>query len=175
MTIYPQLDIPETLAAGPGPGNTDPRVLERFAKTGVADHMQKDVLRGMLEAKEMLRDLWGTKNVYTYGVAGTGFSDWLDASRRVWWAQEGEPERPSHPDVRFLEKHRSADGDYSTYADDSATGASTTPARGFTAEQWAQMNSHEQKLARGRQYQDDAEEQRQWEAKARADSEARQA
>jgi aspartate aminotransferase-like enzyme len=49
-------------------------VLERFAKTGVADHMQKDVVRGMLEAKEMLRDLWGTKNVYTYGVAGTGFS-----------------------------------------------------------------------------------------------------
>ena len=74
MTIYPSLEIPQTLAAGPGPGNTDPRVLERFAKTGVADHMQKDVLRGMLEAKEMLRDLWGTKNVYTYGVAGTGFS-----------------------------------------------------------------------------------------------------
>jgi aspartate aminotransferase-like enzyme len=49
-------------------------VLERFAKTGVADHMQKDVVRGMLEAKEMLRELWGTKNVYTYGVAGTGFS-----------------------------------------------------------------------------------------------------
>jgi aspartate aminotransferase-like enzyme len=52
-------------------------VLERFAKTGVADHMQKDVLRGMLEAKQMLRELWGTKNVYTYGVAGTGF-DGLD-------------------------------------------------------------------------------------------------
>ena len=45
MTIYPPLKIPETLAAGPGPGNTDPRVLERFAKTGVADHMQQDVLR----------------------------------------------------------------------------------------------------------------------------------
>ena len=74
MTIYPPLEIPETLAAGPGPGNTDPRVLERFAKTGLADHMQKDVLRGMIEAKEMLRELWGTKNVYTYGVAGTGFS-----------------------------------------------------------------------------------------------------
>ncbi len=72
--IFPQLDIPETLAAGPGPGNTDPRVLERFAKTGVADHMQKDVLRGMLEAKQMLRDLWGTKNDYTYGDAGTGWS-----------------------------------------------------------------------------------------------------
>ncbi len=72
--IFPPLEIPATLAAGPGPGNTDPRVLERFAKTGVADHMQKDVLRGMLEAKHMLRDLWGTKNVYTFGVAGTGFS-----------------------------------------------------------------------------------------------------
>jgi aspartate aminotransferase-like enzyme len=74
MKIFPSLEIPPTLAAGPGPGNTDPRVLERFAKTGVADHMQKDVVRGMLEAKEMLRELWGTKNVYTYGVAGTGFS-----------------------------------------------------------------------------------------------------
>ncbi len=74
MTVFPQLVIPETLAAGPGPGNTDPRVLERFAKTGVADHMQKDVLRGMIEAKLMLRELWGTKNVYTYGVAGTGWS-----------------------------------------------------------------------------------------------------
>jgi hypothetical protein len=42
VKIFPTLEIPETLAAGPGPGNTDPRVLERFAKTGVADHMQKD-------------------------------------------------------------------------------------------------------------------------------------
>jgi len=77
MTLFPQLKIPETLAAGPGPGNTDPRVLERFAASGVADHMQKDVLRGMIEAKLMLRELWGTKNVYTYGVAGTGW-DGLD-------------------------------------------------------------------------------------------------
>ncbi len=77
MTVFPQLEIPDTLAAGPGPGNTDPRVLERFAASGVADHMQKDVLRGMIECKLMLRELWGTKNVYTYGVAGTGF-DGLD-------------------------------------------------------------------------------------------------
>lgn len=74
MSIYPPLEIPQTLAAGPGPGNTDPRVLERFCKTGVADHMQKDVLRGMVEAKEMLRTAFGTKNTYTYGVGGTGFS-----------------------------------------------------------------------------------------------------
>lgn len=74
MTIYPALEIPNTLAAGPGPGNTDPRVLERLCKTGVADHMQADVLRGMIEAKEMLRAVFGTQNIYTYGVGGTGFS-----------------------------------------------------------------------------------------------------
>ena len=74
MTVFPALEIPETLAAGPGPGNTDPRVLEAFAKTGVADHMQADVLRGMIEAKHMLRELWGTKNLFTFGVAGTGWS-----------------------------------------------------------------------------------------------------
>lgn len=74
MTIFPALEIPNTLAAGPGPGNTDPRVLERLCKTGVADHMQADVVRGMIEAKQMLREVWGTKNTYTYGVAGTGFS-----------------------------------------------------------------------------------------------------
>lgn len=72
--IFPKLEIPETLAAGPGPGNTDPRVLEAFANAGLADHMQADVLRGMVECKQMLRTIWGTKNTYTYGVGGTGFS-----------------------------------------------------------------------------------------------------
>ncbi|MGB3177483.1 MAG: aminotransferase [Albidovulum sp.] len=72
--IFPQLDIPETLAAGPGPGNTDPRVLQAFANSGLADHMQADVLRGMIECKTMLRSVWGTRNTYTFGVGGTGFS-----------------------------------------------------------------------------------------------------
>ncbi|MBT7146425.1 MAG: aminotransferase, partial [Rhodospirillales bacterium] len=74
MTIFPALVIPDTLAAGPGPGNTDPRVLAAYAASGVADHMQADVVRGMLEIKLMLRDMFGTENAYTYGVAGTGFS-----------------------------------------------------------------------------------------------------
>jgi aspartate aminotransferase-like enzyme len=77
-SIFPQLEIPHTLAAGPGPGNTDPRVLERFAGSGVADHMQADVLRGMIECKFMLREVFGTQNVHTFGVAGTGWSG-LDA------------------------------------------------------------------------------------------------
>jgi aspartate aminotransferase-like enzyme len=76
--VYPQLVIPETLAAGPGPGNTDARVLAAFANAGLADHMQADVLRGMIECKHMLRQVWGTANTYTFGVAGTGWSG-LDA------------------------------------------------------------------------------------------------
>lgn len=72
--VFPPLEIPETLAAGPGPGNTDARVLAAFASAGVADHMQADVLRGMVECKHMLRSIWGTKNTYTFAVAGTGWS-----------------------------------------------------------------------------------------------------
>jgi len=74
QNIFPALSIPETLAAGPGPGNTDARVLAAFANAGMADHMQADVLRGMIECKEMLRSVWGTGNIHTYGVGGTGFS-----------------------------------------------------------------------------------------------------
>ncbi|MBT3305996.1 MAG: alanine--glyoxylate aminotransferase family protein [Alphaproteobacteria bacterium] len=74
MTIFPPLVIPETLAAGPGPGNTDPRVLAAFANSGIADHMHVDVVRGMKEIKLMLREMFGTKNIHTYAIAGTGFS-----------------------------------------------------------------------------------------------------
>jgi aspartate aminotransferase-like enzyme len=74
MMHFKKLEIPATLAAGPGPGNTDLRVLERLYQTGVADHMQKDVIRGMAEARDMLRSVFGTRNAYTYGVGGTGFS-----------------------------------------------------------------------------------------------------
>lgn len=77
--MYPQLEIPHTLAAGPGPGNTDPRVLQRYAAAGVADHMQADVVRGMKEAKFMLREVFGTKNVHTFAVCGTGW-DALDCA-----------------------------------------------------------------------------------------------
>lgn len=73
-SIFPQLDIPQTIAAGPGPGNTDARVLARFAGAGLADHMHPEVLRGMVECKQMLRDVMGTDNTYTFGVAGTGWS-----------------------------------------------------------------------------------------------------
>lgn len=74
FAIPSALTIPETLAAGPGPGNTDARVLAAFANAGLADHMQADVLRGMVECKLMLREIFGTRNMHTFGVAGTGWS-----------------------------------------------------------------------------------------------------
>ena len=72
--MFDQLKITNTIAAGPGPGNTDPRVLQQFANAGLADHMHPDVLQGMIECKHMLREIWGTTNTYTFGVAGTGWS-----------------------------------------------------------------------------------------------------
>ncbi|RFC66266.1 aminotransferase class V-fold PLP-dependent enzyme [Fulvimarina endophytica] len=72
--VFPELKIPNTIAAGPGPGNTSQRVLDAYYNQGVADHMNPDVIRGMIEAKKMLREIWGTNNVHTFGVAGTGWS-----------------------------------------------------------------------------------------------------
>ena len=80
--IFSKLEIPQTIAAGPGPGNTDERVLAAFSNAGLADHMHSDVLRGMIECKQMLRQVWGTDNIHTFGVAGTGWSG-LDLSLRL--------------------------------------------------------------------------------------------
>ena len=72
MTTYPPLEIPETLAAGPGPGNTDPECSNASQRRAWPTTCRRTFCA--IEAKEMLRELWGTKNVYTYGVGGTGFS-----------------------------------------------------------------------------------------------------
>ena len=106
-------------------------------------------------------------------IVSTPFSDWLDASRRKWWTEEGEPERPRHPEVGFLKRHRSEDGDCSTYADHSAYGALTDPARGYSKKQWAKMSHDDQRAARQRQFDEDAAAQMEWEAKARAEFETR--
>jgi hypothetical protein len=124
------------------------------------------------DASAVMAELRRGRHDYRQVVA-TDFSDWLDSSRRQWWAEEGEPERPRHPDVRFLERHRSAEGGYSTAADDSATGATTTPARGFTPEQWREISADEQRAARKRQYAEDAEAQRAYERRAFEDWRAR--
>ena len=84
--MFPQLEIPHTLAAGPGPGNTDPRVLARFAAAGVADHMQADVVRGMKEAKAMLREVFGTRNATPLAFVVPVGTGWIARSRQFFQA-----------------------------------------------------------------------------------------
>jgi hypothetical protein len=102
-------------------------------------------------------------------IVNTELSDWMDRSRRAWWAQEGEPERPAFPDVRFLEPRRDRDGAFGTAIDQGHLGACTTPARGYDAEEWAALTANEQSAAWERQYAEDADEQASWEARAHQD------
>ncbi len=50
---FPMLVFPDTLAAFPGPGNTDPQVLYSLCLAGTNHHlhMQKGVIRGIVEWK----------------------------------------------------------------------------------------------------------------------------
>ena len=105
-------------------------------------------------------------------VSSTWLSDWMDRSRRLWWQQEGEPERPAWPDTRFLERRRHADGDYAVAVDMSACNGMRPPP-GITQEEWDAMSKADQRAAIERQRAGDAEEQRAWEAKAHRDFENR--
>ena len=105
-------------------------------------------------------------------IVSTSFSDLLDASRREWWEKEGDPERPPHPDIRFLERHSSPEGDYATNVDQHTYGKMTPPARGYTPEQWKAMSFNEQQAARAAQFAADAAAQIEWEARASAEAKA---
>jgi len=131
------------------------------------------------DPQDLLRDLRRGGHA-PVEIVSTPFAEWLDTRRRIWWLEEGQPERPPHPDARFAERHdqgpwgsRGPDG-YSLAIDQNATGAHTTPARGYTPEQWATMNAADQIAARQKQFDEDAEAQAEWERKAIADWEARQ-
>lgn len=106
-------------------------------------------------------------------IAGTEFTDWLDQSRRDWWAKSGEPNRPPHPDPRFLVWHKSKHGAFVTNVDQAGTGALSTPARGYSAKEWEKLSHDQQWAAREKQFAQDAEAQKQWEASAHADWQAR--
>jgi len=106
-------------------------------------------------------------------IASTWLSDWMDRSRRLWWQQEGEPERPPHPDTRFLKRRKHDDGDYATEFDKHPTGKCSEPAYGYTTEQWTALTNKEQWAARERLFAQDAEDQRSWEAAAHREYESR--
>jgi hypothetical protein len=129
------------------------------------------------KARDFLRNL-RRGGLSPLEIVSTPFADWLDVQRRIWWLQEGDPERPPHPDARFVREHKDGpwgsrgDEGYSTSVDASATGAMTTPARGYSAEEWRQMNCDQQRVARQLQFDVDSEQQREWERRAHEEWEA---
>jgi hypothetical protein len=106
-------------------------------------------------------------------IAATGLSDWLDVSRRKWWAEEGEPERPRHPDVRFLKLHPSPEGTYATQ-ENMYAGPWSRPPAGVDEEEWKGLNRREQEQRIAAIRAELEQEQVSWEAKAHAEWQARQ-
>ena len=42
--IYPKLEIPQKIAAGPRPGNKDIRIFAAFSNVGLSNHMITDII-----------------------------------------------------------------------------------------------------------------------------------
>lgn len=105
-----------------------------------------------------------------YTIAETEFSQWLDRARRKMWADEAAPERPQYPPRHYLAEAMSSEGDrVMTEPLHNGTGACTTPARGYTKEEWAALPKDEQRAALQRQFEEDSAEQVQWELRAIAE------
>ncbi len=66
-----ELTIPPRILMGPGPSMVHPRVLRAMA-TPVIGHMDPTFLQIMDETIEMLRQVFQTDNLLTFGVPGTG-------------------------------------------------------------------------------------------------------
>jgi hypothetical protein len=116
---------------------------------------------------EVLRDLRrGEHGILE--IASTPLTDWLDRARRDWWRQEGEPDRPLYPDVRFLKRHRSAEGDYAT-AEQTYACAGMRPPPGIAQEEWDKMPRAEQQALIARVHAEDAAAQAEWERRAIAE------
>ena len=103
-------------------------------------------------------------------IVDTPFARYLDDKRREYWSASGDPMRP----VAFREEFLLDHGDHRTAVDQNAFGACTTPARGYSAEQWAAMDYDAQRAARRAQFDEDAEAQIRWEQQAHAEFEQRQ-
>ena len=71
MSIPNELNPPIRFLLGPGPSDVHPRVLKAMA-TPLIGHMDPQFIQIMDGIKEMLRQLFKTKNDLTFAVSGTG-------------------------------------------------------------------------------------------------------
>jgi alanine-glyoxylate transaminase / serine-glyoxylate transaminase / serine-pyruvate transaminase len=73
QTAVAPVEPPERLLMGPGPSNPHPAV-QRAASAPVLGHLDPAYLAILGETAEMLRQAFGTRNVLTLAVPGTGFA-----------------------------------------------------------------------------------------------------
>ena len=65
------ISVPERLLLGPGPSNSNPKVLEALALQPVG-HLDPYYISLMAEVQDLLRYSWQTKNRLTLPMSGTG-------------------------------------------------------------------------------------------------------
>ncbi len=70
-TSFPTLNPSERILLGPGPSGVAPRVLEAMAKPTLG-HLDPEYLAMMDNLREMLRQVFRTRNPLTLAVSGTG-------------------------------------------------------------------------------------------------------
>jgi len=68
---YRDLDPGKRILMGPGPSNVHPRVLKAMS-TPLVGHLDPSFLTIMNESKNMLREVFQTKNDFTIALSGTG-------------------------------------------------------------------------------------------------------
>lgn len=71
MTVPAPFEPPARVLLGPGPSNVHPRVLRAMSQPPVG-HLDPEFLRLMEQTKDLLRDLFRTRNALTIPVSGTG-------------------------------------------------------------------------------------------------------
>ncbi len=71
MKNYTDLNPRKRILMGPGPSDVHPRVLKAMA-TPLVGHLDPDFLEIMNETREMLREVYQTKNELTIAISGTG-------------------------------------------------------------------------------------------------------
>jgi alanine-glyoxylate transaminase/serine-glyoxylate transaminase/serine-pyruvate transaminase len=71
MATYSSFVLPERVLMGPGPSPVAPAVLSAMARPTIG-HLDPEFLRLMDELKEMLREVFGTRNNCTLPMSGTG-------------------------------------------------------------------------------------------------------
>ena len=69
--MYTDLNPGKRILMGPGPSDVHPRVLKAMA-TPLVGHLDPDFLEIMNETREMLREVYQTKNELTIAISGTG-------------------------------------------------------------------------------------------------------